>query len=210
VETLCSIERDSLLAFARRKQQKGFVTILVDKVHKSETVKRTPKRGINICGEHCYSVCPKGRVTIPKEWRELLGLQVYVTRGLAGYAIILGKEYFEEVAEQLKNNNSSLWRYYISASKLENVDRTNGRVQIPIHLREWCLMEPGDDVVMVGLGDGIEVWPKALWGQYASIVMHNYIERFGAGGELASSAKIAIADFDYASLAKLRYAGALI
>lgn len=167
------------------------------------------KRGINLCGEHIYTMDLKGRVTIPKEWRELLGYELFVTRGLAGYAILLGKEYFESIAETYKNNNSSLWRYYISSSHLETVSYSNGRVLIPYHIREWCLMEPGDDIVMVGLGDGIEVWPKALWGEYASIIMHNYIERFGAGGELASAAKIAIADFDYAALAKLRYAGVL-
>lgn len=115
-------------------------------------------------GEFNNTVDLKGRASVPAAFREILKSQagddsLVVTKadgGLAAYPVSVWKKIFDNVmalpAGPRKMNNL---RTRIAPAKECSFDR-QGRIQIPQALREYAGLEK--DVVVVGMGDKIEIW----------------------------------------------------
>jgi len=113
-------------------------------------------------GEYNHTIDPKGRLIIPSKFRELLGEEFVVTRGLDGCLAIYDNEEWATFEGNLKNlppskDSRKLVRFFSAGAVDVEVDK-QGRILIPANLREFAGLTK--DVVLAGVANRIEVWDK--------------------------------------------------
>ena len=91
-------------------------------------------------GEYSHTIDAKGRLIVPSKFREQLGDEFVVTKGLDGCLFVY---------------ENSEWKSF--EEKLHALPLTNAV------LREFAKLEK--DVVLVGVGSRIEIWNKAVWNE---------------------------------------------
>jgi MraZ protein len=113
-------------------------------------------------GTSVYTVDPKGRVTMPKEFRALLGEPFVLTKGLGGCLLAVSQEHWDKILERY-STSVTFQRFYLSAAHPAKAHPRTGRFLVPAPLREFARVRPGADVAVVGIAEGVEVWDKARW-----------------------------------------------
>ena len=117
-------------------------------------------------GEYNHTIDPKGRLIIPSKFRESLGDEFVVTKGLDGCLFVFdNKEWsaFEEKLKSLPITNKDarkFVRFFLAGATGCEIDK-QGRVLLPAVLREFAELEK--DVVMVGIMNRVEIWSKERW-----------------------------------------------
>ena len=117
-------------------------------------------------GEYSHSIDAKGRLIIPSKFREQLGDEFVLTKGLDGCLSIYPMNEWQAFEEKLKalpltNKNARTFsRFFVAGATSCELDR-QGRVLIPATLREFAGLEK--DVVLTGNITRIEIWSKAKW-----------------------------------------------
>lgn len=117
-------------------------------------------------GEYNHTIDPKGRVIIPAKFRESLGTQFVITKGLDGCLYGYPYDAWEEVGknfkESIKANKEArkFSRFLFSSASGCDIDK-QGRVLIPANLREYAELKK--DVVLAGNLTHIEIWDKEKW-----------------------------------------------
>ena len=116
--------------------------------------------------EYNHSIDPKGRVIVPVKFRESLGTEFVVTKGLDGCLFVFPNEewnIFEEKLKSLPMSNKDarkFVRFFLAGAAVVELDK-QGRILIPPVLRECAGLEK--DVVVVGVGNRVEIWDKGRW-----------------------------------------------
>ena len=106
-------------------------------------------------GEYSHTIDAKGRIIVPVKFRESLGDNFVVTKGLDNCLFVYTKEDWQKFEEKLRT------------LPLTNKDaRKFTRILIPSVLREFAALEK--DVVFVGVGSRIEIWNRAGWDESIS------------------------------------------
>jgi MraZ protein len=118
-------------------------------------------------GEYNHTIDAKGRLIIPAKFRELLGEEFVLTRGLDGCLWIYPMDEWEAFEEKLKalpltvNKNARAFaRFFVTGATNGELDK-QGRVLIPATLREFAGLDK--DVILAGNLSRIEVWSKEKW-----------------------------------------------
>ncbi|MCI0519559.1 MAG: division/cell wall cluster transcriptional repressor MraZ [Chloroflexi bacterium] len=125
-------------------------------------------------GQYLHNLDGKGRLMIPVRYRPALEAGVYATQGFDGNIMLWPVEAFEKIAQRVNqasitDPSSRLLRrlIYSSSDKLE-LDKA-GRILLPDFLRHAAGLDSA--VMVVGVGDYLEIWSPALWeGQQAMLV----------------------------------------
>ncbi len=117
-------------------------------------------------GEYNHTVDTKGRLIVPSKFRELLGDEFVVTKGLDGCLFVYsGDEWklmetkFREVS-QFSKEARKFARFFFAGAATCEVDK-QGRVLLPANLREFAGIEK--EVVLAGVVNHIEIWSKDRW-----------------------------------------------
>ena len=120
-------------------------------------------------GRYEYTIDPKGRLSIPSKFREILIANYDERLILTNFDNCLWatpvrewKVVEEKVSQlpQFKPEVKALQRFFISAASECPLD-PNGRIIIPTTLRRYGgLMK---DVVIVGMTKRIEIWARERW-----------------------------------------------
>ena len=119
-------------------------------------------------GEYNHTIDAKGRLIIPAKFRELLGTEFVLTRGLDGCLFIYPVDEWKAFEQKLRalpltNKNARTFsRFFVAGAAMCELDR-QGRVLVPQTLREFAGLEM--DVVLTGNLDRIEVWSKEKWSE---------------------------------------------
>lgn len=122
-------------------------------------------------GEYNHSIDTKGRLIIPSRFREELGDEFVVTKGLDGCLFVFPDHEwraFEEKLRTLPLTNKSarqFARFFVAGATPCELDR-QGRILLPQTLREFAGLEK--DVVLTGMLNRIEIWSKAKWAENSS------------------------------------------
>ena len=122
-------------------------------------------------GEYNHTIDAKGRLIIPSKFRDSLGDEFVVTKGLDGCLFVYdNKEWsaFEEKLKSLPLTNKDarqFVRFFLAGATLAEVDK-QGRILVPANLREFASLEK--EVVLVGVASRVEIWSKARWEDAAS------------------------------------------
>jgi len=122
-------------------------------------------------GEYNHTVDAKGRVIVPSKFRETLGDEFVVTKGLDGCLFVYDNGEWAAFEEKLKNlpitNKDARWfvRFFLAGAASVEVDK-QGRILLPASLREFAALEK--DAVLIGVGSRIEIWSRERWEGSAS------------------------------------------
>lgn len=117
-------------------------------------------------GEYNHTIDTKGRVIVPSKFREVLGEDFVITKGLDKCLFAYDNNEFKIFEEQLKGltitkkDARQFVRFFLAGAASVEVDK-QGRVLVPSNLREYANIEK--EVVLVGVGSRIEIWSKANW-----------------------------------------------
>lgn len=126
-------------------------------------------------GEYSHSIDAKGRIILPADFRQELGLSFVITKGLDGCLFLYGQQSFEELAGRLrglplaKPEARAIVRFFFSGARVLECDK-QGRFLVPANLRAYAALELRGDVVLAGADSRIEVWSRARWAAYAGEV----------------------------------------
>lgn len=119
-------------------------------------------------GEYSHSIDAKGRLIIPAKFREGLGEEFVLTKGLDGCLSIYSMEewsIFEKKLQALPLTNKNarkFSRFFVAGATMCELDK-QGRILVPATLREFAGLEK--DVVLTGNLNRIEVWSKEKWNE---------------------------------------------
>ena len=122
-------------------------------------------------GEYNHTIDAKGRLIIPSKFRDTLGDEFVVTKGLDGCLFVYdNKEWsaFEEKLKSLPLTNKDarqFVRFFLAGATLAEVDK-QGRILIPAVLRDFAALEK--EVVLIGVASRVEIWSKERWENEAS------------------------------------------
>ena len=117
-------------------------------------------------GEYNHTVDAKGRLIVPSKFREQLGNEFVVTKGLDGCLFVYPNEEWKSIEEKFRNiplttkDARKFSRFFFAGAASCEVDK-QGRILLPQVLREFA--DLSKDVVLVGVLSRIEIWSKERW-----------------------------------------------
>ena len=117
-------------------------------------------------GRYNHTIDPKGRLSIPSKYREILGDEFVVSKGMDGCLFVYANEdwkVFEEKLASLPLINPEarqFARFFLSGAQYVTVDK-QGRILLPAVLREFAGIEK--EIVLAGVVSHIEIWSKERW-----------------------------------------------
>lgn len=117
-------------------------------------------------GEYNHNIDAKGRLIVPAKFRELLGTEFVVTKGLDGCLFVYPSEEWKNIEEkfrsvsQFSKDARKFARFFFASAASCEVDKL-GRILIPSALREFAGLQK--DVVLAGVLNHIEIWDKERW-----------------------------------------------
>lgn len=121
-------------------------------------------------GESRHTVDPKGRLIIPTRFREELGSEFVVTRGLDGCLFVYPMSQWEPLAKQLSqmpltDKDARLFtRFIIAGANICELDK-QGRILLPVTLREFAGLDK--EILLAGMVDHIEIWNEERYREKA-------------------------------------------
>ena len=116
--------------------------------------------------EYNHTLDTKGRLIIPAKFREILGEEFVISKGMDGCLFVYANDdwnAFEQKLTSLPLINKEarqFARFFLAGAATVEVDK-QGRILIPSVLREFASLQK--DVVFVGVGSRIEIWSKESW-----------------------------------------------
>jgi len=117
-------------------------------------------------GEYNHTIDTKGRLIVPSKFRETLGDEFVVTKGLDGCLFVYDNTEWAVFEEKLKglpltNKDARAFvRFFLAGAATVEVDK-QGRILLPSVLREFAQITK--DAVLVGVASRIEIWSKEKW-----------------------------------------------
>lgn len=117
-------------------------------------------------GEYNHTTDAKGRLIIPSKFREVLGDEFVVTKGMDGCLFVFDQTEWQAFEEKLRSlpmidkEARQFTRFFLAGAASVEVDK-QGRILLPAVLREFAGIVK--DTVLVGVGSRVEIWCKERW-----------------------------------------------
>ncbi|HIT07045.1 MAG TPA: division/cell wall cluster transcriptional repressor MraZ [Candidatus Scybalocola faecipullorum] len=117
-------------------------------------------------GEYNHTIDSKGRLIVPSKFREALGDEFVVTKGLDGCLFVFPMEEWNVFTQKLhdlpltKKEARQFSRFFLAGAASCEVDR-QGRILLPAVLRDFAQLDK--EAVLVGVSSRIEIWSKTKW-----------------------------------------------
>jgi MraZ protein len=120
-------------------------------------------------GEYQHTLDDKGRIIIPSKFREELGEEFVMTKGLDNCLFVYPKAEWIILEEKLKtlpltNRDARAFVRFFFAGASECALDKQGRVLVPPNLREHSKLDK--DAVVIGVSTRMEIWGKEEWASY--------------------------------------------
>ncbi len=127
-------------------------------------------------GEYHHSIDDKKRLIIPAKFREQLGDEFVITRGIENCLFAYPKENWEKITQKLeslpftKKDARAFVRFFLSGATMAEFDK-QGRVNITQPLTEYAHITK--DCVVIGTGDRLEIWSSEEWDKFFNSAKDN-------------------------------------
>lgn len=124
-------------------------------------------------GEYTHNIDEKGRLAVPKNFREELHKGAVVTRGLDHCLFLYSKTEWEVLAKKLaalpfsQAHARAFARLMLAGAMEVSLDK-QGRIVLPEYLRTYASVKK--NVVVAGLYNRLELWDEAAWKKYTAQV----------------------------------------
>ena len=130
-----------------------------------------------LIGEYQHSIDAKGRVFMPSKFREELGENFLVTKGIGKCLFVFSKDEWKNFADKLKqipmtDISSQSFIRMLFASACECETDKQGRILLPQRLRDFAQL--AKDMVVIGVGSRAEIWSKDNWDGYNQNAYDDY------------------------------------
>ena len=116
--------------------------------------------------EYNHTLDTKGRLIIPAKFREVLGEEFVISKGMDGCLFVYANDDWNSFEQKLTSlplinkEARQFARFFLAGAATVEVDK-QGRILLPAALREFAGLEK--DVVLVGVGSRVEIWSKDKW-----------------------------------------------
>jgi len=133
-------------------------------------------------GRYYHSIEAKGRLAIPKTFREELGSGGVITWGLDGCLFLFPASYWQKFSEKLASlsltnpSARNLTRLLVQSAQDLDLDH-QGRTLIPDYLRQQANLKK--QVVVAGSLTRIEIWDRETYHQHLDLIA----QKINEGGE---------------------------
>jgi MraZ protein len=117
-------------------------------------------------GQYSHSIDEKGRVVVPKEFRDALKPTCVATKGQEKCLYVFTMDQWKEEHRQVSALPRSdprarkLSRSFFSSASTKELDR-QGRLQLSKTLIDYAGLD--SNVIVVGVADRIEIWSPGAW-----------------------------------------------
>lgn len=114
-----------------------------------------------LIGEYHHNIDDKGRLIIPSKFREEIGQEFILTRGLDGCLFIYSLLEWEKIISKLKTlpftkkDARTFNRFFLSGATVCEFDR-QGRINIVNSLVEYANLKK--ECAIIGVNDRLEIW----------------------------------------------------
>ncbi len=119
-------------------------------------------------GQYQHSLDEKGRVILPAKFRGQLEGGAYMARGLDGCVCVYPTDEWERVSNNMRElatrgtQERQAARSFFAGAAEVTPDR-QGRVPVPVHLRDFAGLSLEREVVVAGVLSRIEIWDAQKW-----------------------------------------------
>ena len=124
-------------------------------------------------GEFSHTLDEKDRFILPAKFREKVKTfeerSLYITRGLEGCLSLYAQSDWERIKDKLeslsftKQQSRFFNRLFFSGASQIEVD-SQGRISVPEYLKKFAKIKR--EIMIVGVGNRIEVWGKDSWDKF--------------------------------------------
>lgn len=124
---------------------------------------------IMFIGEYHHTIDEKGRIIIPVKFREELGTEFIVTRGIENCLFVYSLENWAKITNKLntlpftKKDARTFNRFFMSGATSVELDK-QGRVNVTAPLIQYANITK--DCVIIGTGDRLEIWAQEAWNNF--------------------------------------------
>lgn len=122
-----------------------------------------------LMGEFHHNIDEKNRLVIPSKFRNELGEEFIVTRGLDHCLFVYSKDEWDKIVSKLKTlpftqkDARNFTRFFLSGAAYCEFDRS-GRISITSPLIEYA--DITKECVIIGANDRLEIWSKESWEKF--------------------------------------------
>ena len=122
-----------------------------------------------LIGEYHHNLDEKGRLIIPSKFREDIGNEFVVTRGLDGCLFVYGMNEWNNIVSKLKTlpftkqDARTFNRFFLSGATVCEFDK-QGRINIQMPLLKYAKLTK--DCVIIGVNDRLEIWSESKFNEY--------------------------------------------
>ncbi|WP_234119934.1 division/cell wall cluster transcriptional repressor MraZ [Clostridium hydrogenum] len=120
-------------------------------------------------GEYEHALDSKNRIIIPSKFREEIGDNFVLTKGLDGCLYAYPLNEWKVLEEKLKKlpltskDARAFVRFFFSGANEISIDK-QGRALIPQNLIKYATINK--ELVSIGVSTRIEIWSKEKWNEY--------------------------------------------
>jgi len=124
-------------------------------------------------GEYSHSIDNKGRLSVPKKFRESLGEKAILTKGLDGCLFLYPASEWDSLSTKLRElsvtqaDTRAFARYLFGSAAEVKFDQL-GRIQIPEYLRGYAKLTK--ETVLLGVLERVEIWRKEEWHKLSKVL----------------------------------------
>ncbi len=120
-------------------------------------------------GEYHHNIDDKGRLIVPAKFRDELGDEFIVTRGIENCLFVYSKSDWQKIVNKLeslpftKKDARSFVRFFLSGATNAEFDR-QGRINITSPLVSYANIRK--ECVIIGAGNRLEIWSQEDWNNF--------------------------------------------
>ncbi len=130
-------------------------------------------------GEYQHNIDTKGRIIVPSKFRDGLGEQFVVTRGLDQCLFAYPMNEWHQLEEKLKKlpltkkDARAFTRFFFSGAVECELDK-QGRINIPAPLRKYAGIEK--ECAVIGVSNRVEFWAEDKWNEFVDVSEESFAE----------------------------------
>ena len=127
-------------------------------------------------GEYHHNLDDKNRLIIPSKFRDELGEEFIITRGIDACLFVYSKSSWQKIVDKLetlpftKKDARNFNRFFLSGATAVELDK-QGRAGISQTLTNYAALDK--ECVVIGVGDRLEIWAKENWDNFYNSAKDN-------------------------------------
>ena len=127
-------------------------------------------------GEYHHNIDDKNRLIIPSKFRDELGEEFIITRGIDACLFVYSKSNWQKIVDKLetlpftKKDARNFNRFFLSGATAVELDK-QGRAGISQTLTNYAALDK--ECVVIGVGDRLEIWAKENWDNFYNSAKDN-------------------------------------